>query len=586
MGFLRNVSVRIKLLILTVPLAIALVVACVVMAVEMNSVEEEVTTVYYDILYDVNSKLINGDRDLYQAVLAATQYYDIANGFSDAPEDLIPGYLETNLNDYEENCAQVLERVEGALQSAQKNNELLNGIKAEDGNTFASAEAEFQKKFSEWRGVYDLKNNTGSWDAFVNDFNASRDMISDMQDITEAWAIEEHEELQKEIRQKIIIISIIFGLLIATLIIIAILIIKGIRAGVYSATESLNELASGNLAVELPDDASLGRDEIGQMQLATSMLTRKLRDIMGRSNAMAREVSSAGNELASSSDQATQASGQVTIAVDEISQGAVSQAESVEHAAGNTNDIGNDIEIIAGNVEQLDSYAESMKLNCDQAMDALNKLLAQSRDVQDSVHAIGQTIDSTNESAKDIHNFVAAITAIASQTNLLSLNASIEAARAGEAGRGFAVVAEEIAALAEQSNQSAQEIGRIVDKLLQDAAASVDDMTRLNESFESQSVQMEATRDNMEAMAQGVISVAESAEAIASKVEGLTGAKDTLVGIVSDLSAISEENAASTEETNASMQELNATFSIINESAGNLQELAKELQDIISYFKS
>lgn len=586
MGFLKNVSVRIKLLILTVPLAIALIVACVVIAVEMNSVEEEVTAVYYDILYDVNSKLINGDRDLYQAVLAATQYYDISNGFSDAPEDLIPGYLETNLNDYEENCAQVLERVNGAFQSAQKNAELLNGIKAEDGNTFTTAEAEFQKKFSEWRGVYDLKSNTGSWDAFVNDFNASRDMISDMQDITEAWAIKEHEALQKEITQKIVVLAIIFGVLIVVLIAIAILIIKGIRTGVASATENLNELASGNLSFDLPDDALLGSDEIGQMQLATSMLTRKLRDIMGRSNAMAREVSSAGNELACSSDQATQASGQVTIAVDEISQGAVSQAESVEHAAGNTNDIGNDIEIIAGNVEQLDSYAESMKINCDEAMDALNKLLAQSRDVQDSVRAIGQTIDSTNGSAKDIHSFVAAITAIASQTNLLSLNASIEAARAGEAGRGFAVVAEEIAALAEQSNQSAQEIGRIVDQLLQDASASVDVMARLNESFESQSVQMEATRDNMEAMAQGVVSVAESADAISSKIEGLTGAKDTLVGIVSDLSAISEENAASTEETNASMQELNATFSIINDSASNLQELAKELQDIISYFKS
>ena len=586
MGFLKNISVRIKLLILTVPLAIALIVACVVIAVEMNSVEEEVTAVYYDILYDVNSKLINGDRDLYQAVLAATQYYDISNGFSDAPEDLIPGYLETNLNDYEENCAQVLERVDGAFQSAQKNAELLNGIKAEDGNTFTTAEAEFQKKFSEWRGVYDLKSNTGSWDAFVNDFNASRDMISDMQDITEAWAIKEHEALQKEITQKIVVLAIIFGVLIVVLIAIAILIIKGIRTGVASATENLNELASGNLSFDLPDDALLGSDEIGQMQLATSMLTRKLRDIMGRSNAMAREVSSAGNELACSSDQATQASGQVTIAVDEISQGAVSQAESVEHAAGNTNDIGNDIEIIAGNVEQLDSYAESMKINCDEAMDALNKLLAQSRDVQDSVRAIGQTIDSTNGSAKDIHSFVAAITAIASQTNLLSLNASIEAARAGEAGRGFAVVAEEIAALAEQSNQSAQEIGRIVDQLLQDASASVDVMARLNESFESQSVQMEATRDNMEAMAQGVVSVAESADAIASKIEGLTGAKDTLVGIVSDLSAISEENAASTEETNASMQELNATFSIINDSASNLQELAKELQDIISYFKS
>ena len=586
MGFLKNVSVRIKLLILTVPLAIALIVACVVIGVEMNSVEEEVSNVYYDILYDVNSKLINGDRDLYQAVFAATQYYDIANGYSDAPEDLIPGYLETNLNDYEENCAQVLERVEGAMQAAQQNAELLNGIKAESGNTFASAEATFQKNFSEWRGYYDLKSGTGSWDAFINGFNASRDMISDMQDITEAWAVEEHDALQKEIATKITVLAVIFGILIVLLIFIALLIIRGIRAGVASATESLKELASGNLAVDLPDDAMLGKDEIGQMQLATSMLTRKLRDIMGRSNAMAREVSTAGSELASSSDQASQASGQVTIAVDEISQGAVSQAESVESAAGNTNDIGTDIEVIAGNVEQLDSYAESMKITCDEAMEALNKLLAQSHEVQESVRNIGETIDSTNESAKDIHSFVAAITSIASQTNLLSLNASIEAARAGEAGRGFAVVAEEIAALAEQSNQSAQEIGRIVDQLLQDASASVDVMARLNESFESQSVQMETTRDNMESMAQGVISVAESAEAIAAKIEGLTGAKDTLVGIVSDLSAISEENAASTEETNASMQELNATFSIINDSAGNLQELAKELQDIISYFRS
>ncbi|MBR4718718.1 MAG: hypothetical protein IKP31_00590 [Lachnospiraceae bacterium] len=586
MGFLKNISVRIKLLILTVPLAIALMIACVVIGVEMNSVEDEVATVYYNILYDVNSKLVNGDRDFYQAIYAATQYYDIANGYSDAPEEMIPEYLQTNIDDYENNCAQVVERVEGALESAKQNSVLLNEIKAEDGNTFASAEENFMNYYNEWRGMYDLKSGTGSWDGFINGFRSARDMLDDMQEITETWAEKEHQAISNEITQKIVMLSVIFGVLIVILIIIAIMIIRGIRAGVGSATENLKELAAGNLAVQLPDDESLGKDEIGQMQLATSTLTRKLRDIMGRSNAMAREVSSAGNELASSSDQASQASGQVTVAVDEISQGAVSQAESVEHAAGNTNDIGNDIEIIAGNVEQLDSYAESMKINCDEAMDALNKLLSQSREVQESVREIGQTIDSTNGSAKDIHNFVAAITAIASQTNLLSLNASIEAARAGEAGRGFAVVAEEIAALAEQSNQSAQEIGRIVDQLLQDASASVDVMARLNESFESQSVQMEATRDNMESMAQGVVSVAESADAIAAKIEGLTGAKDTLVGIVSDLSAISEENAASTEETNASMQELNATFSIINDSANNLQGLARELQDIISYFKS
>ena len=328
----------------------------------------------------------------------------------------------------------------------------------------------------------------------------------------------------------------------------------------------------------------LSKDEIGQMQSATNMLAVKLKEIMSRSNEMARSLTSAGEELASSSDQASQASGQVTLAVDEISQGAVSQATSVENAAGNTNDIGNDIEVIASNVEQLDTFAGEMKATCNEAMDALEKLVEQTRELRGSVKNIDDTIRSTNESANGIHEFVNAITSIASQTNLLSLNASIEAARAGEAGRGFAVVAGEIAQLAEQSNQSAQEIGHIVEKLLHDAAESVDVMAKLNESFESQTEQMRTTRSNMESMASGVENVAESAQAIAEKIEGLTGAKDTLVGIVSDLSAISEENAASTQETNASMQELNATFTVITQSANELQGLAKELEEIISYF--
>ena len=584
MRFLKNMSVRAKLLIISVPLVFALVLSLVFMAVEMNRTEEDVASVYYDILYTVNSSLLNGDRDFYQAIYAANQYYDLAMGYGDAPEDKIPEYLDSQMSDFEENAAQVLERLETASQAARTNNELYNDIKSESGLTYAGAEELFRKEYDTWKGMYDLKSMSGDWNGFTEAFRTARSSLNDLQEITEAWAEKEHANIKKEIRNKIIGLSVLFGVISIILILLAVVIIKEIRTAVASATSDINELASGNLNIELPEDSELGNDEIGQMRLAAKSLTLKLRDIMSRSNNMARDLSAAGVDLASSSDQASQASGQVVVAVGEISQGAVSQAESVEHAAGNTSDIGNDIEIIASNVEQLDSYAESMKVTCDEAMEALNRLLAQSREVQDSVHAIGETINSTNESATGIHDFVNAITSIASQTNLLSLNASIEAARAGEAGRGFAVVAEEIAALAEQSNQSAQEIGRIVEKLLYDASTSVDVMARLNVSFENQSAQMEATRDNMESMARGVISVAESAEAIAAKIEGLTNAKDTLVGIVSDLSAISEENAASTQETNASMEELNATFNIINDSANNLQALAAELSEIISYF--
>ena len=271
-------------------------------------------------------------------------------------------------------------------------------------------------------------------------------------------------------------------------------------------------------------------------------------------------------------------------AMQEVSSGNNETAEAVQNQLHKTEEIQDNINSVKSAADIISSNMTKADAAVDEGRKHIKELESLTEESEKAGEDVAKALEQFQEYTGQMNSITAMINSVASQTSLLSLNASIEAARAGEAGRGFAVVAEEIAALAEQSNQSAQEIGRIVDQLMYDASASVDVMAKLNESFENQSIQMEATRDNMESMARGVIAVAESAEAIASKIEGLTGAKDTLVGIVSDLSAISEENAASTEETNASMQELNATFSIINDSASNLQELAKELQELISYF--
>ena len=233
----------------------------------------------------------------------------------------------------------------------------------------------------------------------------------------------------------------------------------------------------------------------------------------------------------------------------------------------------------------MDSYAEEMKEACDKAMDALEKLIRQSDEVTESVRDIGDTITSTNESAKTISAFTQAITDIATQTNLLSLNASIEAARAGDAGRGFAVVADEIRQLADQSSDSADKIKGIVEKLLADSASSVSVLEKLNESFGVQAKQLDSTKVNMESMSGNVAHVKDTSTHITGRITSLNEAKNGLLEIIADLSAISEENAASTEETNASMEELHATFTMISESASRLQGLANELADIISYFK-
>lgn len=392
-------------------------------------------------------------------------------------------------------------------------------------------------------------------------------------------------DVESRINKIIISMVMISVILVLILSVIGFVVANKTSVKMRAIADELGLLSQGNLKLNI-DETSVSRDdEIGLLADGAKTLSNKLGEVIKTTMDMSNELKRSGADLSDSASQASQASNQVSEAVDEISKGAASQAESVETAAGNAEEIGNNIDVVTDNVDQLHNYAREMKNSCVAAMDALNRLISQSNEVQSSVREIGQTIDSTNESAKEISKFSEAITNIASQTNLLSLNASIEAARAGDAGKGFAVVATEIGQLAVQSSESADEIKKIVEKLVADSEASVEVMQKLNSNFDVQETQLDDTKSNMQSMADNVDNVSESAENISSRIEELNSAKDQLVNIISDLSAISEENAASAEETNASMQELNATFSIITEAAGKLQDLASNMTEAISYFK-
>ena len=393
------------------------------------------------------------------------------------------------------------------------------------------------------------------------------------------------EYLEEEIRGAMLALIAIAVITLVIVIPLAIYANVKISSAMLSLVESIKVLAGGDLTVEFEDRVVSRNDEIGMIADSSVHLRDELRRVIGDAQQMAGNVGNDGEELSESAGQAADASGQVSSAVEEISKGAISQAESIQTAATNTADMGNDIDGITDSIEQLTKQAEDMQEACSNAMDALNKLISQNAGVVESVGVIDKQIRATNEAVEKIAEASNVITAISEQTNLLSLNASIEAARAGEAGKGFAVVATEIGSLAAQSGDAAVNIGQIVSNLVTESQKSVERLGDLNKEFEAQNEQLDSTKQDMENMAVGVKAVSESSQDISSRVDNLNVAKNAVVGVIDDLSAISEENAASTQETNASMQELNATFEVINHSAANLKDLAKKLREEMEFFR-
>ena len=463
-----------------------------------------------------------------------------------------------------------------------------------DGNVLAHSGHELDPNATELESqasnpfYTDSRDENATTGSYVSPWQGENWMISWVKEPNTGWVVAScrvQSVALADVTRTLIVMIIIGVIALALATFLAIRFAGRISNPIKSVAESVDGLTSGYLMTEFDEAPAKRDDEVGQIAKNSIGLANNLQEVIGRSKEMAEDLKEAGSELARSSEQASAAANQVSEAVDEVSKGAISQAESVQDAVTNMENIGDAVEAISTSTDELNNASKTMEKNCDETMNSLKTLITQSEKVSESVETIADTINRTNDSANEISNFTEAINSIATQTNLLSLNASIEAARAGEAGKGFAVVASEISNLAAQSKESADKINEIVIKLMADASSSVDVMTVLKDNFTEQGNQLDATRERMDQMADGITAVASSAEHISGRVDDLRSSKDSLSGIIDDLSAISEENAASTEQTNASMEELNATFSMINESANSLQKSAEELDDMIGFFK-
>lgn len=290
----------------------------------------------------------------------------------------------------------------------------------------------------------------------------------------------------------------------------------------------MTEMANGNYAVTSKyPDKYVG--EYAGIIAAFRQMNHQMNDTLRQINDASNQVSAGSNNLAQAAQSLAEGATDQSASVQELQATIANIAEGVAKTSENT----------VASYQQASKYADEADHSHSEMESMMN-----------AMHRI-------SEASQNIGNIISEIEDIASQTNLLSLNASIEAARAGEAGRGFAVVADQIRKLAEQSTQSAVDTRKLIEGSLAEVDAGNKAAQRASKSIES--------------IISGIKSIAQSSQKLSEISKEQSSSMLQVEQGINQISEVVQSNSATAEETSATSQELSAQATTLNDLVSQFQ---------------
>ena len=581
----KTISVRFTIAALGVVMLILVVSSILYFSTKLSQNAKGDEEVYFENLYEISQLLINADRDFYQAMMGATQYYDIKANLDAIPPEEAEMVLPIKLDIYYENYDQVVERATEAIQIASQNPDLYTGTTLDGSSvTFKESADKFMSELNAWYNSYDITNgDEAGWTTFINTFEETRGSISDMCDIVEKWAVAEKDARMAELQKQVMTCVIIFIVIIIVVAVLFVFVIRNMRLSIQQMEKSVKTIASGDFAEPVVADSPF--TEFNNVESNIENMRKQLQEALLEVTRCADDVDSKAENTKSSIGDSQETTNNISAASNDLAQGAMVMAEDVQTTSGITVGLG----------ESIDRVQEAADINLTRVKELYDESVTIQRQLDDIKRAdeatdakAGQVADSVGKTAavvEEISKAAEGIIAIASQTNLLALNASIEAARAGEAGMGFAVVADNIKNLAEESNQMAGEITNMLNVITQYSEENKNLTASIKAATTSESEALEEMTTRFDDMLAKLDEMREGNEQISALVDNMSQGKDQIVNSVESLSSISEENAASTQETSASIQQLNSNMeSVVNEATA-LGEIAALLKANVAKFK-
>lgn len=288
-------------------------------------------------------------------------------------------------------------------------------------------------------------------------------------------------------------------------------------------------------------------------------------------NAMTESFQKLIHEVISSAQTVSAAAEELSVITGQTSRGVMEQKSSSEQVATAMNEMTATVQEVARSAADAATASRDADQETEQGKQVVSKSVAGIKQLAALVEDNANSIRDLQVESDNIGTVLTVIQEIAEQTNLLALNAAIEAARAGESGRGFAVVADEVRTLAQRSQQSTEEIKTIIERLQGGANKCVEGMLTGKEKA-SESVSLaESAGSSLDVISQRVMTIRDMNTHIASAAEEQSAVAEDINRNVNQIASIAEENAESTSQT--------------TETSQSLAQLASDLQTLVNQFK-
>ncbi|RJE90739.1 methyl-accepting chemotaxis protein [Paenibacillus sp. 1011MAR3C5] len=537
-----------------------------------NIMAEEI----YENANQVESLILNADRDMYQAYVA---YLKIESGKLEHERFI------SAQTDMSENKDQATERI-AAAKALMEKADLLHLAHGASGKTAGEIFDAFDTAFNNWFTEAYSATEDGKAEIseqIEGDFRLSRSGIDEVGESMDIHAEETIKRIEKDLDKNQLSTLISMIVVAALLIGYSAMMIKFIMNTIRSVVRKTKLVGEGDLTVE-PDRKYI-KDELGQISRSVDDMIANMNGLITGIMSNTRKVSESSSQLASAASESASASENVAQNIQEVATSSESQARGAKEMSRAIEEMAVGIGRIAENTSDIADQSNVTTAQADQGQDALHRLVGQMDEIKTVITKLSDTIGTLENRSQQIGAIAENITAFSNQTNILSLNASIEAARAGEHGRGFAVVAGEIRKLAASSLESAEHINDLVTLTQQEISGASGYMRETMQQVEYGGERMKDVSHNLNLIAASITQMTQQIQENSAITQQMSASSEEVSASVEQSATSAVVNLEKTESVAAATEEQLALMESISSSSKELDAIVRELNSSVAHFK-